>query len=63
MAKADSAGLSVRATFSVAMGPNSHVTGASTIPRPTSAVLDNRLIPPGWKRWVEYSGFVPWDMA
>ncbi len=50
MVNADRAGLRVSATFSVAMGPKSQVTGASTIPMPTTAVFDSRLIPPGWKR-------------
>ena len=53
MASADRNGLRVRATFSVAIGPNAQVTGASTIPRPTSAVLESRLIPVGWNRYVE----------
>ena len=63
MASADRAGLRVRATFKVATGPKSQVTGASTTPMPTSAVLDRRFTPVGWNRAVEYSGLSPWEMA
>ena len=63
MASADSTGLRVRATFKVATGPNSQVTGASTTPMPTSAVLESRLTPLGWNSAVEYSGLSPWEMA
>ena len=59
MASADRAGLSVRATFSVAIGPNTQVTGASTMPKPTSAVFASRFTPVGWNRYVEYSGSMP----
>ena len=53
MASADRKGLRVRATLRVATGPKAHVTGARTMPSPTSAVFDRRLIPPGWNRCVE----------
>src|ERR1700730_14166694 len=63
MARADRTGDNVSDTFSEATGPNSQVTGASTTPMPTSAVLDKRLTPVGWNRAVEYRGFCPWAMA
>ena len=53
MARAESAGARVRATFKVATGPNSQVTGASTTPIPSSLVLASRFIPPGWNMAVE----------
>lgn len=59
MARADSTGLRVSATFSEATGPNSHVTGANTTPTATTAVLDNRFTPEGWNRAVEWSGSSP----
>ena len=59
MARAESVGLSVRATFNVATGPKIQVTGASTTPIPTSPVLANRLTPVGWNIAVEYSGLSP----
>ena len=48
MARADSAGARVRATFMDATGPNTQVTGARTTPRASSDVLANRSTPPGW---------------
>ena len=56
MARAERTGARPRATFKVAIGPNSQVTGARTTPMPTTAVLDSRLIPAGWNRAVEYRG-------
>ena len=53
MARADSAGARVRATFIEATGPNSQVTGASTTPRASSEVLARRFTPPGWDIAVE----------
>jgi len=50
MASAERNGLRVSATLRVAIGPKAQVTGARTIPRPTSAVLESRLIPLGWNR-------------
>src|SRR5580658_10003933 len=63
MARADRTGLRVRATLKVATAPKSQVTGASTTPMPTSAVLDSRLTPAGWNIAVEYSGSSPWEKA
>jgi len=48
MANADSAGARVAATLSVATGPKSQVTGASTTPKASELALDSRLIPTGW---------------
>ena len=49
--------------FRLATGPRAQVTGASTMPMPTTAVLDSRFTPVGWNSAVEYSGFRPWLMA
>src|SRR6185437_11573675 len=53
----------VDATFNVATGPNSQVTGASGIPMASTLVFDSRLNPPGWNSAVENHGFTPWAMA
>ena len=37
----------------VATGPNSHVTGASTMPMAKTDVLERRSMPAGWNRAVE----------
>jgi len=63
MARAESTGASVTATFKVATGPRSQVTGASTTPMASSLVLASRLTPLGWNMAVEYSGLSPWEMA
>ncbi len=63
MARADNAGLSVRATFNVATGPKSQVIGAKSTPMPNSLVLANKFTPTGWNMAVEYSGLSPWVMA
>ena len=53
MEMAESAGPKVDATFMVATGPKSQVTGASGIPMPRMLVLDGRLIPDAWDMAVE----------
>ena len=63
MASAEAPGLRVSARFNVATGPKAQVTGASTMPIPTTPVLARRLMPPGWNRAVEYSGSSPWARA
>ncbi len=63
MASAVRAGPRVDATFSVATGPKSHVTGASGMPMASTLVLDRRLIPPGWKSAVEWKRLDPWAIA
>lgn len=62
-ARAERAGARVEATLRVATGPKSNVTGMSGMPIPSTLVLDSRLMPPGWKRAVEYSGLWPWVRA
>ena len=47
MDSADNAGARVSATLRVAIGPNSHVTGASRIPMATTLVLASRFTPTG----------------
>jgi hypothetical protein len=63
MARADRAGARVRATFKVAMGPNSQVTGASTTPMASTLVLAGRLTPPGTPTAAEWKRLSPWDRA
>ena len=53
MDRAVRAGPSVEATFKVATGPNSQVTGASGMARASTPVLESRLIPAGWNSAVE----------
>ena len=47
MAKAESTGLSVIATFNVAMGPKAQVMGARMMPIRTVPVLASRFTPWG----------------
>ena len=63
MASAERAGLRVRATLREATGPNSQVTGASTMPTATWLVLDSRFTPVGWNMAAEYQGSSPWARA
>src|SRR5580692_5885311 len=51
-----SGGPSVDATFRVATGPKSHVTGAKTVPTNNVLVFDSRSIPEGWNIVVEKNG-------
>ena len=53
IARAVAAGPRVDATFNAATGPNSHVTGASGIPRTRTLVFESMLMPVGWKSAVE----------
>jgi hypothetical protein len=63
MARADSAGARVSATFIDATGPHSQVNGASATPRATTLVSSSRLIPPGWNSQVECRTSCPWIRA
>ena len=63
MASAERAGPSVEATFKVATGPKSQVTGAKGMPMASTLVLASRLMPPGWNRAVEKKGLWPWANA
>ena len=53
MVSAESAGVRVEATFNVATGPNSQVTGARGRPMASTLVFDKRSMPAGWKSAVE----------
>ena len=53
MAIAERTGLSVSATFSVAIGPKIHVTGDKGTPIASTPVLAKRLIPCGYPMAVE----------
>jgi hypothetical protein len=63
MARAEKAGPSVNATFKVATGPKSQVTGAKGMPMASTLVLASRLMPPGWNSAVEKKGLWPWASA
>ncbi len=58
-----STGARVSATFNVATGPNSQVTGASTTPAASTEVFERRLTPTGWCRTVVKNRLWPWVIA
>src|SRR6266516_7156755 len=58
-----STGAAVSATFSDAIGPNSHVTGASTTPSASTLVLASRFIPLGTCTRVVRNRLWPWVIA
>ncbi len=59
MERAESAGPRVEATFSVATGPHSHVTGASGIPMARTLVFDEQVDAGGMEQSGRVEGIVP----